>query len=96
MRQLLGLVQLSAPCYSSSIPLCPQPIMSNTNKEKNSTCWHAVDDAALVHMLTDQKIKGNWGDNNPKKVAWSACETALAGSEKNSGGTPKTVTAIKN
>lgn len=53
-------------------------------------------DAALVHMLTDQKIKGNWGDNNPKKVAWSACKTALAGSEKNLGGTLKTVTAIKN
>ena len=70
--------------------------MSNTNKEKNSACWHAVDDAALVHMLTDQKIKGNWGDNNLKKVAWSACKTALAGSEKDSEGTPKTVTAIKN
>ncbi|KAH9012949.1 hypothetical protein EDB83DRAFT_2233518 [Lactarius deliciosus] len=66
------------------------------SKEKNSVCWHAATDATLIHMLTDQKAKKNWGDNNPKKVAWTVCEVALAGSEKNSGGMPKMANAIKN
>ncbi|KAH9040660.1 hypothetical protein EDB85DRAFT_1924505 [Lactarius pseudohatsudake] len=66
------------------------------SKEKNSACWHTADDATLIHTLTDQKAKKNWGDNNPKKVAWTVCEVALAGSEKNSGGTPKTANTIKN
>ncbi|KAH9988184.1 hypothetical protein BJV77DRAFT_910226, partial [Russula vinacea] len=50
----------------------------------------------LVRTLKQQKTSGNWGDNNPKKVAWTACETALAGSEVLSGGAPKTVVSIKN
>lgn len=61
-----------------------------------STTWRREDEATLVRTLKQQKTSGNWGDNNPKKVAWTACETALAGSEVLSGGAPKTVVSIKN
>ncbi|KAF8260594.1 hypothetical protein EI94DRAFT_1747973, partial [Lactarius quietus] len=48
------------------------------------TKWSQCNEALLVHTLADQKAKGEWGDNNPKKAAW-----------KESGGHPKTETAIK-
>jgi hypothetical protein len=64
--------------------------MSNkdTKEETNSkaaftkTSWTSKDEAVLIHILLNEKSKGNWGDNNPKKQAWVACEVALAGSEK--------------
>ena len=55
-----------------------------------------MDEATLVETLVKERSKGNWGDNNPKLIAYTACEAALAGSEKVSGGSPKTVQAIKN
>ena len=64
--------------------------------EKNATKWSRSDEATLVHTLAEQKTKGNWGDNNPKTPAWTAGVIALAGSEKISGGTPKTMQAIKS
>jgi hypothetical protein len=66
------------------------------SKDKSSTTWRREDEATLVQILKQQKASGNWGDNNPKKVAWTACETALAGSEVMSGGAPKTLVSIKN
>jgi hypothetical protein len=65
-------------------------------KDKTSTKWTAAAEALLVETLIKQKLTGNWGDNNPKPVAWTACENALAGSEEASGGCPKTVVAIKS
>ena len=65
-------------------------------KDKSSTTWRREDEATLVRILKQQKASGNWGDNNPKKVAWTVCETALTGSEVMSSGAPKTLVSIKN
>lgn len=46
--------------------------------------------------MTAQKAGTSWGDNNPKPTAWVACEKALTGSEKESGGVPKTVGILKS
>ncbi|KAI9452920.1 Myb/SANT-like DNA-binding domain-containing protein [Lactarius psammicola] len=70
--------------------------MPKPKEEKNVTKWSCVDEATLVHTLAEQKTKGNWGDNNPKKSAWTACEIALAGSEKVSGGSAKAQPVIKS
>ena len=43
-----------------------------------------------------QKVGTSWGDNNPKPIVWVACEKALAGSEKESGGVPKTIGVLKS
>ncbi|KAH9017190.1 hypothetical protein EDB85DRAFT_2155395 [Lactarius pseudohatsudake] len=67
-----------------------------TSKEIKTSIWREVDDITLVHTLADQKSSGGWGDNNPKKSAWTACESALIGSEKCSGGVKKSASAIKN
>lgn len=63
---------------------------------KSSSKWTDADDATLVQTLTKEKADGNWGDNNPKKCAWTACEKALRGSEEASGGAPKLEASIKN
>lgn len=69
----------------------------NDNTEaKSSTKWTDADDAVLVTTLTKEKAKGKWGDNNPKKVAWAACELALQGSERQSGGAPKIGNSLRN
>ena len=65
-------------------------------KDKTSTKWTVADEALLIETLIKQKLTGNWGDNNPKPVAWTACENALVGSEEVSGGSTKTVPAIKS
>jgi hypothetical protein len=65
------------------------------NKGKTSTTWSSKDEAILIETLVKQKLAGNWGDNNPKKSAWMACETALAGTGK-SGTVQKSLNAIKN
>ncbi|KAH9022583.1 hypothetical protein EDB85DRAFT_2151721 [Lactarius pseudohatsudake] len=64
--------------------------------DKNPVKWSQADEAMLLQTLVNKKAKANWGDNNPKKVAWTVCERALADSEKKSGGTPKSTQAIKN
>ncbi|KAF8256442.1 Myb/SANT-like DNA-binding domain-containing protein [Lactarius quietus] len=75
----------------------PKKEKDKENKNKKSiTKWSQRNEALLVHTLADQKAKGEWGDNNPKKAAWVACVAALAGSEKESGGHPKTETAVKS
>ncbi|KAH8978076.1 Myb/SANT-like DNA-binding domain-containing protein [Lactarius hatsudake] len=58
--------------------------------------WSEADEATLVHTLASEKAKSNWGDNGPKKVVWTACKVTLLGSEKTSGGSPKTLQSIKN
>ena len=47
--------------------------------------WSQANDVMLVHMLTAIKNKGDWGDNNPKKLVWVECMKALVGSKKKSG-----------
>ena len=47
--------------------------------------WSQANDVMLVHMLTAIKNKGDWGDNNPKKLVWVECTKALVGSKKKSG-----------
>jgi hypothetical protein len=72
--------------------------MADNNKDdkaKTSTAWSHRDETILIETLVQQKQAGNWGDNNPKKAAWTACEAALTGKEK-PGAVRKTVTAIKN
>jgi hypothetical protein len=64
--------------------------------EKSSTRWTSADEALLVQTLQIQKADGNWGDNNPKPTAYTACEAALSGGEKLSGGSAKSVQAIKS
>ena len=63
--------------------------------EKPKAKWSQADDATLVDMLITTKIRGNWGDNNPKKTVWVECMQALSGSEKKSGGIPKRADTIK-
>ena len=72
--------------------------MAEDNKDdkgKTSTAWTIKDETLLIETLVRQKIAGNWGDNNPKKAAWTACETALAGGDK-SAVVLKSINAIKN
>jgi len=57
--------------------------------------WTKAGDTALIDMLTRQKVKGNWGDNNLKPKAWVVCVEALARSESESGGAPKGVTVVR-
>jgi hypothetical protein len=64
--------------------------------DKEKTKWTTADEAILVETLAKERAKGHWGDNNPKPVAFTACETALAGSERISGGCPKGIQAIKS
>jgi hypothetical protein len=65
------------------------------DKAKTSTAWSTKDETILIETLVQQKLAGNWGDNNPKKAAWTACEATLASKEK-PGAVPKNVNAIKN
>ena len=68
----------------------------NEDSGNKNSKWSEADEALLIHTLTEQKVDGHWGDNNPKATAWQACLTALAGSEKESGGAPKGVTILKS
>ena len=61
-----------------------------------SSKWSEADDAVLVETLTLQKAGSGWGDNNPKLVAWIACQTALVGSKIESGGAPKIGNVLKS
>jgi hypothetical protein len=71
------------------------PDDNKDDKGKFSTMWSIKDETLLIKTLVQQKIAGNWGDNNPKKVAWTACETALTGGDKLAV-VPKSVNTIKN
>ena len=86
-------VHISYPLLSSH-PASTNAMPKKT--EKNATKWSRSDEATLMHKLVEQKTKRNWGDNNLKTLAWTAGVIALAGSEKISGGTSKTMQAIKN
>jgi hypothetical protein len=75
--------------------LAPIAEDNKDDKGKFSTVWFIQDETLLIKTLVQQKIAGNWGDNNPKKAAWTACKTALAGGDK-SAVVPKSVNTIKN
>ena len=62
----------------------------------SKTAWTSKDEELLIHTLIDKKRKGNWGDNNPKKQAWVACEATSKGSEKATNSCQKEVSSIKS
>ena len=66
------------------------------NQDRSSATWSRADLATLVHILAEEKAKGNWVDNRPKAVAWTSCELALTDSERKSGGGVKTLQSIQN
>lgn len=55
-----------------------------------------ANDTMLIDTLAQQKVKGNWGDNNPKLRAWVVCIDALARSENEASGVCKTLTIVKS
>ncbi len=61
---------------------------------KSNVKWSIEDEAKLVCALKKARDQGKWGDNNPKKPAWSVCVAALEGSEKISGGAAKEAGAV--
>jgi hypothetical protein len=66
------------------------------NDREKQVVWSKYDDVIFIQTLKQQKALGNWGDNNPKKIAYTACEAALIGSEAKSGGGPKTEAPLRN
>jgi hypothetical protein len=66
-----------------------------SSKDKANATWSRNDEAILVRALKKAKDDGQWGDNNPKDVAWNACVAALHGSEKVSGGAPKNAKVVR-
>jgi hypothetical protein len=58
--------------------------------------WKGHQEAILVATLTEKKQIGDWGDNNPKKTTYMACEAVLAGTEGIDGGPLKSHLVIKN
>jgi len=69
---------------------------NSSNAASMKTLWTSADEALLVTTLLEEKHKGNWGDNNPKKQAWVACEAALAGLENATNSCRKDVSSIKS
>ena len=71
--------------------------MDEKKERPSAVKWTQANEVTMVHMLDEaKKIKGHWGDNNPKPPAWTMCKEALKGSEKRSGGVPKTTKSISN
>jgi hypothetical protein len=64
--------------------------------QKDANKWSDSDDATILRIMASKKAKGNWGDNGPKKAAYTKCEKALKGSKKISGGTPKTAKTCRS
>jgi len=69
---------------------------NSSNATSTKTSWTSTDEALLVTTLLEEKRKGNWGNNNPKKQAWVACEAALAGLENATNSCHKDVSSIKS
>ena len=61
----------------------------NPTSRKNAR-WRKEDDQVSIDTLKMQQSKGNQTDSGWKHTVWTACEVALQGSEKDSGGGPKT------
>ena len=59
--------------------------------------WTDTDNVTLVHTtMASLKAKGYWGDYGPKSNTYVGCETALKGTKKISGGSPKSAKACRN
>ncbi|KAF8225652.1 hypothetical protein L208DRAFT_1047203, partial [Tricholoma matsutake] len=50
----------------------------------------SADDATLIEVLTKQQALGNHSDSGWKSLIWTTAADKLKGSEKQSGGAPKT------
>lgn len=82
--------------YLVNHTLCLLMLSDNIMVEKSEKVkWSQADDAILLDMLTTTKIRGDWGDNNPKKTVWVECTQALSGSEKKLGGVAKWADTIQ-
>jgi hypothetical protein len=81
-------------------PTAAEPAQSSTpqtlGKPKKASWKLAADDETLVECLKQQQAAGNQSDTGFKPVAWTACVIALRGSEKRSGGGPKTAKSCKD
>jgi hypothetical protein len=73
---------------------CATPHWQAASRKKAS--WKLADDETLLECLRQQQAAGHQSDTGFKPVAWTACALALKGSEKLSGGSPKTVKGCKD
>ena len=76
-------------------PTATQPAQAQ-RKPKKANWKLAVDDETLLECLKQQQAAGNQLDTGFKPVAWTACGISLQGSEKLSGGGPKTAKSCKD
>src|ERR1700731_3056430 len=90
------LLFLHIPSPHISISTLFSLLHATMRNDKETTRWTSADEALLVKTLAREKAKGNWGDNNLKPVAFTACKVALAGSESILGGITKEIQAIKS
>lgn len=67
-----------------------------TTPVRKKASWKLVDDETLLECLRQQQAAGHQSDTGFKPVAWTACALALKGSEKLSGGSPKTAKGCKD
>ena len=63
---------------------------AKAKKPPRNACWSSADDATLIEVLTEQQALGNQLDSGWKSLMWTAAADKLKGSEKRSGGAPKT------
>ena len=64
--------------------------------KKPHTNWSSSDDALLIEMLTQEKMKGHQSESDFEAVAYNVCATALTDSHEISRGSSKNVMACKN
>ena len=57
---------------------------------KKNARWSQDNNAVIIELLKNHQSEGHQSDSGWKSIVWTACEVALWGSEKQSGGGPKT------
>jgi len=62
---------------------------------KRHARWSQEDNAVIIDLLKSHQSEGHQSDSGWKGVVWTTCEAALRGSEKQSGGGPKTANGCK-
>ena len=81
--------------HSPTFPMANNSTGKTTVGRDKITTWSRNDKGTLVCALKKAKEDTQWGDNNPKEVAWTACVAALSSSEKVLRGVAKDSKAIK-
>jgi hypothetical protein len=64
--------------------------------KSTKTVWKSQDSALLIETLLKEREAGHQSDTGFKPVAWTACATALKGSEVLSGGITKTASSARD